>query len=109
LDALVETLRSQGHRATAIALDVTHEDSIAACLDATGPVDEEPLLGRDVGTGLVDEISDRSWAVVDATDGRVNEIAASPRSYGCGGVKRFPPARPQWTKMLLGRFSELSF
>ena len=35
---------------------------------------KEPLVGRVVGTGLVDEISDRSWLVVDATDGRVHYI-----------------------------------
>ena len=35
---------------------------------------KEPLLGKVVGTGLVDEISDRSWIVVDATDGRVHYV-----------------------------------
>lgn len=35
---------------------------------------KEPLVGKVVGTGLVDEISDRSWLVVDATDGRVHYI-----------------------------------
>lgn len=34
----------------------------------------EPLIGKVVGTGLIDEISDRSWLVVDATDGRVHYI-----------------------------------
>lgn len=37
---------------------------------------KEPLVGKVVGTGLVDEISDRSWLVVDATDGRVHYIEA---------------------------------
>ncbi|NOT71873.1 MAG: DUF3363 domain-containing protein [Hyphomicrobium sp.] len=37
---------------------------------------KEPLLGKVVGTGLVDEISDRSWLVVDATDGRVHYVEA---------------------------------
>jgi len=35
---------------------------------------KEPLLGKVVGTGLVDEISDQSWIVVDATDGRVHYV-----------------------------------
>ena len=31
-----------------------------------------PLVGKVVGVGLVDEITDRSWVVVDAVDGRVH-------------------------------------
>jgi hypothetical protein len=31
-----------------------------------------PLVGRVVGVGLVDEISDHTWVVVDAVDGRVH-------------------------------------
>ena len=31
-----------------------------------------PLIGRVVGVGLVDEISDQIWVVVDAVDGRVH-------------------------------------
>jgi hypothetical protein len=31
-----------------------------------------PLIGKVVGVGLVDEISDRTWVVVDAVDGRVH-------------------------------------
>lgn len=31
-----------------------------------------PLAGRVVGVGLVDEISDQTWVVVDAVDGRVH-------------------------------------
>ncbi len=31
-----------------------------------------PLIGKVVGVGLVDEITDRSWVVVDAVDGRVH-------------------------------------
>lgn len=33
-----------------------------------------PLTGKVVGTGLIDEISDRSWVIVDATDGRVHYV-----------------------------------
>jgi type IV secretory pathway VirD2 relaxase len=31
-----------------------------------------PLVGKVVGVGLVDEITDRAWVVVDAVDGRVH-------------------------------------
>jgi hypothetical protein len=31
-----------------------------------------PLVGKVVGVGLVDEITDRTWVVVDAVDGRVH-------------------------------------
>ena len=31
-----------------------------------------PLIGKVVGVGLVDEITDRSWVIVDAVDGRVH-------------------------------------
>jgi hypothetical protein len=31
-----------------------------------------PLIGKVVGVGLVDEITDRTWVVVDAIDGRVH-------------------------------------
>lgn len=33
-----------------------------------------PLTGKVVGTGLIDEISDRTWVIVDATDGRVHYV-----------------------------------
>ena len=29
-----------------------------------------PLIGKVVGVGMVDEITDRTWVVVDAVDGR---------------------------------------
>lgn len=35
---------------------------------------KEPLIGKVVGTGLIDEISDRHWVVVDGTDGRVHYV-----------------------------------
>src|SRR6185436_13900970 len=31
-----------------------------------------PLIGKVVGVGLVDEISDQTWVIVDAVDGRVH-------------------------------------
>jgi hypothetical protein len=31
-----------------------------------------PLIGKVVGVGMVDEITDRAWVVVDAVDGRVH-------------------------------------
>lgn len=35
---------------------------------------KEALIGKVVGTGLVDEISDRSWIVIDGADGRVHYV-----------------------------------
>ena len=32
----------------------------------------QPLIGKFVGVGLVDEITDRTWIILDATDGRVH-------------------------------------
>ena len=31
-----------------------------------------PLIGKVVGIGMIDEISDRSWVVIDAIDGRIH-------------------------------------
>ena len=31
-----------------------------------------PLIGKVIGVGMVDEISDRTWVVIDAVDGRVH-------------------------------------
>src|SRR5690606_26590237 len=31
-----------------------------------------PLVGKVVGVGMVDEITDRTWVVIDAVDGRVH-------------------------------------
>ena len=33
---------------------------------------KQPLIGKVVGVGLVDEITDRTWIVLDAVDGRVH-------------------------------------
>jgi hypothetical protein len=33
---------------------------------------KQPLIGRIVGVGMVDEITDRTWVVLDAIDGRVH-------------------------------------
>jgi type IV secretory pathway VirD2 relaxase len=35
---------------------------------------KEALIGKVVGSGLVDEISDRSWVVIDGVDGRVHYV-----------------------------------
>jgi type IV secretory pathway VirD2 relaxase len=34
-----------------------------------------PLIGKVVGVGMVDEITDRTWVVIDAVDGRVHYAA----------------------------------
>jgi type IV secretory pathway VirD2 relaxase len=43
----------------------------AMALFVRGPR-KAPLIGKVVGIGLVDEITDRTWAVIDAVDGRVH-------------------------------------
>jgi type IV secretory pathway VirD2 relaxase len=35
---------------------------------------KEALIGKVVGSGLVDEISDRNWVVIDGADGRVHYV-----------------------------------
>ena len=45
-----------------------------------------PLIGKVVGVGLVDEITDRTWIVIDAVDGRVHyaelgRLAAGRRAW----------------------------
>jgi type IV secretory pathway VirD2 relaxase len=41
-----------------------------------------PLIGKVVGVGLVDEITDRTWVVVDAVDGRVHYAELGRLSAG---------------------------
>ena len=45
--------------------------ALALALFERGPR-KAPLIGRVVGVGMVDEITDRTWVVVDAVDGRVH-------------------------------------
>src|SRR5262245_58682537 len=79
LDAKTETkLRQLGERADKFkmmqrALKETGIDRGAAAmaLFERGPR-KAPLIGKVVGVGLVDEITDRTWVVVDAVDGRVH-------------------------------------
>lgn len=33
---------------------------------------KQPLIGKVVGVGIVDEITDRTWVIIDAVDGRVH-------------------------------------
>ena len=79
LDAKTETkLRQLGERADKFkmmqrALKEAGIDRGAAAmaLFERGPR-KAPLIGKVVGVGLVDEITDRTWVVVDAVDGRVH-------------------------------------
>ena len=79
LDAKTETkLRQLGERADKFkmmqrALKEAGIDRGAAAmaLFERGPR-MAPLIGKVVGVGLVDEITDRTWVVVDAVDGRVH-------------------------------------
>jgi type IV secretory pathway VirD2 relaxase len=79
LDARTETkLRQLGERADKFKMmqralkEVGIERSAAAmALFERGPR-KAPLIGKVVGVGMVDEITDRTWVVVDAVDGRVH-------------------------------------
>jgi hypothetical protein len=79
LDAAAEgKLRQLGERADKFkmmqrALKEARIDRSAAgmALFERGPR-KAPLVGKLVGVGLVDEITDRTWVVVDAVDGRVH-------------------------------------
>ena len=79
LDAKTETkLRQLGDRADKFkmmqrALKEAGIDRGAAAmaLFERGPR-KAPLIGKVVGVGMVDEITDRTWVVVDAVDGRVH-------------------------------------
>jgi type IV secretory pathway VirD2 relaxase len=79
LDAKAETkLRQLGDRADKFkmmqhALKEAGIDRGAAAmaLFERGPR-KAPLIGKVVGVGMVDEITDRTWVVIDAVDGRVH-------------------------------------
>jgi type IV secretory pathway VirD2 relaxase len=79
LDAKAETkLRQLGDRADKFKMmqralkEVGIERGAAAmALFERGPR-KAPLIGKVVGVGMVDEITDRTWVVLDAVDGRVH-------------------------------------
>jgi type IV secretory pathway VirD2 relaxase len=79
LDARTETkLRQLGDRADkfkmmqrALKEAGIERGAAAMALFERGPR-KAPLIGKVVGVGMVDEITDRTWVVVDAVDGRVH-------------------------------------
>jgi type IV secretory pathway VirD2 relaxase len=79
LDAKLESkLRQLGERADKFRMmqralkEAGIERSVAAmALFERGPR-KEALIGRIVGVGMVDEITDRTWVIIDAVDGRVH-------------------------------------
>ena len=79
LDANAESkLRQLGDRADKFKMmqralkEASIERSAAAmALFERGPR-KVPLLGKVVGVGMVDEITDRTWVIIDAVDGRVH-------------------------------------
>ena len=79
LDAKIETkLRQLGDRADKFkmmqrALKEAGIDRAAASMALFEKQPRKvPLIGKVVGVGMVDEITDRTWVVVDAVDGRVH-------------------------------------
>jgi len=78
LDARTDTkLRRLGERADKFKMmqralkEVVDRGAAAMALFERGPR-KDPLIGKVVGVGMVDEITDRTWVVVDAVDGRVH-------------------------------------
>ncbi|MBX9588014.1 MAG: DUF3363 domain-containing protein [Hyphomonadaceae bacterium] len=79
LDAGMDTkLRQLGERADKFKMmqhalrEAGIERGVAAmALFERGPR-KVPLIGKVVGIGLVDEISDRTWVIIDAVDGRAH-------------------------------------
>ena len=79
LDPQTETkLRQLGERADKFKMmqhalkDAGIDRGVAAMALFERGTRKAPLIGRVVGVGLVDEISDQTWVVVDAVDGRVH-------------------------------------
>ncbi len=79
LDSAMEPkLRQLGDRADkfkmmqrALAEAGIDRGAAAMALFERGPR-KAPLIGKVVGVGMVDEITDRTWVVIDAVDGRVH-------------------------------------
>jgi type IV secretory pathway VirD2 relaxase len=79
LDSKVEVkLRQLGERADKFKMmqralkEAGIDRSVASmALFERGPR-KTPLIGKVVGVGMVDEITDRTWVVIDAVDGRVH-------------------------------------
>jgi type IV secretory pathway VirD2 relaxase len=79
LDSAMETkLRQLGDRADkfkmmqrALAEAGIDRGAAAMALFERGPR-KAPLIGKVAGVGMVDEITDRTWVVIDAVDGRVH-------------------------------------
>src|SRR4029079_1545219 len=79
LDSAMEPkLRQLGDRADkfkmmqrALAQAGIDRGAAALALFERGPR-KAPLIGKVVGVGMVDEITDRTWVVIDAVDGRVH-------------------------------------
>ena len=67
------------------------------------------MTGKVVGTGFIDEITDRTWAVIDGTDGRVHYVELGrlkpdnvpPRE----AIVRKRCSRPTWTAAQAGFFA----
>jgi len=79
LDAKTETkLRQLGDRADKFKMmqralkEAGIDHGAAAMALFERGLRKAPLIGKVVGVGLIDEITDRTWVVVDAVDGRVH-------------------------------------
>lgn len=78
-ERLEPTLRELGERGDIIkamhrALGARGQDRPGASYAIHGPAPVEPIVGRVIGKGLADELSDRIGLVIDGVDGRVHHV-----------------------------------
>jgi type IV secretory pathway VirD2 relaxase len=78
-ERLEPTLRELGERGDIIkamhrALGARGQDRPGATYAIHGPTPAEPVVGRVIGKGLIDELGDRIGLVVDGVDGRVHHV-----------------------------------
>lgn len=114
LDPKIEVkLRQLGDRADkfkmmqrALAEAGIERSAAALALFERGPR-KEPLIGKVVGVGMIDEITDRTWVIVDGVDGRVHyaelgrlreqqvPVRGTIAALGSGVVNERPTAVPR--------------
>jgi type IV secretory pathway VirD2 relaxase len=104
-ERLEPTLRELGERGNIIkamhrALGARGQDRPGASYAIHGPAPAEPIVGRVIGKGLTDELSDRIGLVIDGVDGRVHHVevgeaaAAEARIGAMVEAGARPEARP---------------
>lgn len=90
-DQMEATLRHLGERGDILrALHRAMRDQAREFVIEMGPEVREPIIGRIAGKGLVNELSDRGYIVIDGADGRAHYLALPPGTvladFSTGGV-----------------------